>query len=152
MYKFPTLLIGIVVLVSSSGCGYFAARVLEGEVVPVPDAFDLESDKTPCYLELHSKTKALRMNCFDLDGVLHIHSSRWAKLPRFTGESWTITVRKHPQVRIEVKEQIHLMSATLIDDEARRQQILYDRGYWHPWDAISVFRFDPVAPESDDRA
>ena len=81
------------------------------------------------------------MNCFDIDGVLHIHSSRWAKLPRFSGESWTVTVLRVPNVRIEIAGKIYAMTASLIADEEKRQEILYNRGYWHAWDAISVYRF-----------
>ena len=138
-----TFLLSPTFLVVTSGCGYFAARPLEGEVVQVPSSFNLESDKTPCYLELKGHANGLRMNCFDLDGVLHIHSSRWAKLPRLSGESWTVTVLKQPLVRVEIERKIYVLSAVLIDDEQKRQQILRNRGYWHPWGSISVYRFVP---------
>ena len=128
------------VLLLVGGCGYLAARALEGTEAEVPASFSLDA-KTPCYLELGPNTTALRMNCFDLDGVLHIHSSRWSKLPRFSGESWTITVQRQPHVRVELDGKIYRMTAERIDDEAHRQKILYDRGYWHAWDAILVFKF-----------
>lgn len=132
-------------LVFLHGCGYLAARDLEGAESVPPASFNLDP-KTPCYLELEPETTALRMNCFDIDGVLHIHSSRWSKLPRFSGESWTMTVQRQPDVRVEIDTKIYRMTATLIDDEAYRQQILYDRGYWHAWDAILVFSFKPTEP------
>lgn len=126
-----------------SGCGYLAARDLEGIETPAPTSFSLDA-RTPCYLELAPNTTALRMNCFDIDGVLHIHSSRWSKLPRFSGESWTVTAQREPNVRVEIDGKIYRMTASLIDDEAYRQEILYDRGYWHAWDAILVFSFQPT--------
>ena len=125
------------------GCGYLAARELRGEEVPAPRDFRFVGGKSPCYLELREGTKALRVNCFHIDGVLHIHSSRWAKLPRFSGESWTVTARRAPNVRVEIGDGIYALQASPIDDESLRKQILYDRGYWHAWDAITVFRFTP---------
>ena len=143
MRRSVLLKLSLLLLISTAGCGQFVARPLEGEEVPSPVAFDLPSDKTPCYLELEVGQKGLRVNCFDLDGVLHIHSSRWAKLPRFTGESWTVTIRRQPEVRIEIDGSIYVMTASAIDDEERRREILYNRGYWYAWDAITVFTFQP---------
>ena len=141
MGRLAVSLISAVTLLSVTGCGYFAARPLAGEVTATPDRFQLASDRTPCYLELAGSIEGLRMNCFDLDGVLHIHSSRWATLPRFSGESWTVTVRHTPNVRVELAGKIYELVATRVDDEEQRQQILYDRGYWYAWDGISVFNF-----------
>lgn len=131
------------VLLFLNGCGYLAARNLEGQETRPPAAFNLV-DKAPCYLELEPNSVALRMNCFDLDGVLHIHSSRWSKLPRLSGESWTVTAQRQPNVRVEIEDHIYRMTAVLIDDEEYRQRILYDRAYWYAWEAILVFKFLPT--------
>lgn len=125
-----------------AGCGQLAAKFLDGAPTEVPEDFSFLSDYHPCYLELTPGANALRMNCFHLQGALHIHSSRWAKLPRFSGESWTVSIRRSPEVRVQIDEAIYQVTATAIDDEARRVQILEDRGYWHAWDAITVFRFE----------
>ena len=124
-----------------ASCGYLAARDLQGVEAPVPADFSFVGEKSPCYLELQRREKALRMNCFHIDGVLYIHSSRWAKLPRLSGESWTVTVRRMPDVRVEIANKIYSLKATRIDDENRRVQILHGRGYWYAWDGISVFYF-----------
>ena len=130
-------------ILACAGCGFFAARDLAGEKVPAPADFSFVGEKSPCYLEIRKDAKALRMNCFHIDGALHIHSSRWAKLPRLSGESWTVTVRRTPDVRVEIAGKIYSMRATPIDDESYRTKILYDRGYWYAWDAITIFRFAP---------
>lgn len=123
------------------GCGHFVARELAGEVAVVPDDFSFVGDMSPCYLELAGHVEALRVNCFHLDGQLHIHSSRWAKLPRLGRENWIRTVRREPAVRVEIDGKIYRLQGEPIDDESRRQQILHDRGYWHAWDGITVVRF-----------
>ena len=138
------LCLAAIALFSSSGCGFFAARSIEGQDTPTPTSFSFVGDKSPCYLELLDADKALRMNCFHIDGVLHIHSSRWSKLPRFSGESWTVAIRRQPQVRIEIGDKVYAMAATPIDDEDLRQEILHNRGYWYAWDGITVFHFSDV--------
>ncbi len=127
-----------------NGCGYFAARNLSGEEVPAPKDFSFVGERDPCYLELNEGQKGLRMNCFQINGDLHIHSSRWARLPRLSGESWTVTVRRQPAVRIELADKIYSMRAEPLDDENTRLKILDNRGYWYAWDGIQVFRFEPV--------
>lgn len=124
-----------------SGCGQFEARPLEGIEAHVPQDFHFVGDKRPCYLELADREKALRVNCFQIDGVLHIHSSRWANLPRFSGESWRDTIRRLPGVRIEIDGNIYLMAAKAIDDEDLRVEILKERGYLYAWDGITIFSF-----------
>ena len=131
----------LTITIICTGCGYFAARDLAGVEVPVPADFSFVGEKSPCYLELRKGTEALRVNCFHINGTLHIHTSRWAKLPRFSGESWTDTVRRTPNVRIEIAKKIYSLVATPINDESYRKKILYDRGYWHAWNAITIFRF-----------
>jgi hypothetical protein len=78
---------------------------------------------SPCYLELVERSKALRVNCFHIEGVLHIHSSRWAKLPRLTGESWIVTVRRAPNVRVEIEGRIYTLQASPINDESLRNEL-----------------------------
>ena len=90
----------------------------------------------------------MRVNCFHIDGTLHIHSSRWAKLPKFYGESWTVTIRRTPNVRVEIEGNIYTLYASAIDDEDLRKRILVDRGYIHAWDGIMIFRFSPKPYEN----
>ena len=53
-------------------------------------------------------------------GVLHIHSNRFAKMPRLSGESWVDRVRRDPDVRVaiagdiyRVREELGLLVAML---------------------------------------
>jgi hypothetical protein len=131
----------LVVALCSAGCGQFAARELSGVEVPAPEDFSFVGQMSPCYLELQKGTKALRVNCFNIDGVLHIHSSRWSKLPRFSGENWTETVRHSPHVRVQIQDRIYPLEASPINDEGLRESILHDRGYWYAWDGITIVRF-----------
>lgn len=126
---------------SCVGCGAFVARELRGVEVPVPEDFSFVGEMSPCYLEVAGRARALRVNCFHLDGALHIHSSRWARLPRLGAENWTVTVRHSPEVRVGIDGRIYRMRADPIVDEARRRQILHDRGYWYAWDGITIVRF-----------
>ncbi len=137
------LLLVVAIALSCVGCGYFAARELAGTEVPSPPDFSFVGEMTPCFLELRQGSKALRVNCFHIDGVLHIHSSRWAKLPRLSGESWIFTVRRTPQVRVEIEDRIYALQASPIDDENLRKEILHDRGYWYAWGGITIVRFTP---------
>ena len=125
------------------GCGFFVARELAGDEVAAPDDFSFIGEMSPCYLELQRGDRGLRVNCFHIAGELHIHSSRWAKLPRLGGENWTVTVRREPEVRVEIADKIYQLQAIPIEDEAYRRQLLQARGYWHPWDGITVYKFLP---------
>ncbi|MEM7101219.1 MAG: hypothetical protein AAF541_23355 [Pseudomonadota bacterium] len=128
-------------LTSLTGCGFFVAKALDGREAGVPENFNFVGDMAPCYLELTPGSRALRVNCFHLDGVLHIHSARYSKLPRISGESWIVTIESNPHVRVQIGDQIYALYATKIDDENRRQQILYARGYTVAWDGIEIFSF-----------
>ena len=132
-----------------TGCGHFEGRNLVGVDAPAPKDFSFVGEKSPCHLELQRGAEALRVNCFHIDGTLHIHSSRWAKLPRFNGESWTVTIRRTPNVRVEIESKIYTLYASAIDDEDQRKGILIDRGYIHAWDGIMIFRFSPGPHENN---
>ena len=137
------LLLVVGIALSCIGCGYFVARVLSGTEVPAPHDFSFVGERTPCYLELRKNSKALRVNCFHLEGVLHIHSSRWAKLPRLSGQSWIATIRRTPEVRVEIDQKIYSLRAVPIDNESLRKKILHNRGYAYAWDGITIVRFIP---------
>lgn len=137
-------LLTLFMVMTLSSCGYLAARDLQGEETTPPDDFFFLGDRTACYLKLPTYDEALRMNCFQLNGRLHIHSSRWAILAQFGGKSWRDEIRKTPNVKVEIDGKIFAMTATAIDDEARRQEILADRGYVYPWKGITVFQFLPT--------
>ena len=134
----------LLVLLLCSGCGHFLKRELEGVEAPPPASFSFLGDKYPCYLEIAPGQEALRVTCFEVDGKLHILSSRWANLPRVSGESWRDTVRRSPDVRIEIDDKIYAMRANPIDNEERRQEMLVDRGYVYAWEGITIFRFEAI--------
>ena len=136
-------LVSIVLL--CSGCGRFVERELQGVGARAPSDFAFLGEKYPCYLELEKGEVALRVNCFEIGGSLHIHSSRWANLPRFEGESWRDSIRRQPEVRIEIEKKIYAMTATVIDNEELRRRMLKDRGYIYPWSGITIFRFEPLS-------
>jgi hypothetical protein len=124
-----------------AGCWQSDSGELQGQVVPAPADFSFLGRSAPCYLELPSEARSIRVNCFHIDGTLHIHSNRFSKWPRFRGESWVETVRRDPGVRVKIAGSIYVMSGKPIDDEARRQAILLARGYWYAWDGITIFGF-----------
>ena len=113
--------------------------------VNVPTDFSFVGDMSPCYLEIFDRPEALRVNCFHVNGALHIHTGRYARLPRLSGENWAVTVRRNPAVRVEIGDKIYPLRAIPIDDEKLRRDILFDRGYWRAWDGITIVRFLPRA-------
>ena len=115
---------------------------LEGEETATPGDFRFVGRTIPCFLEVQSaESRSLRVNCFHVDGNLHIHSNRFSKMRRLRGESWVETVRREPQVRIAIDHHIYRMRATPIEDEILRVALLHERGYVYAWDGITVFRF-----------
>jgi hypothetical protein len=133
----------IAALAMLSGCWQADRGPLTGRETPAPDDFRFIGRSSPCLLELPREPRTVRVNCFHIDGVLHVHSNRFSKWPRLRGESWVAVARQEPLVRIQIADDIHLMTAVPIDDERARRAILHDRGYWYAWDGISVFRFQP---------
>ena len=131
----------IAIFLLLGGCGQLAAKYLDGEPSPLPEDFTHLDEFHACHLELTVGEKALRMNCFDLGGVLHIHTSRWAKLPRLGAENWAVTARRSPEVRVQIDDKVYELKAVPLDDENQRVAILTDRGYWHAWDGIQIFSF-----------
>lgn len=137
-------LIVILALLLLGSCWQSNSGELAGEETAAPDDFSFLGATAPCYLEVQSAApRAIRVNCFHIAGSLHIHSNRFAKLPRFRGESWVETVRREAQVRLAINEKIYRMRATPIDDPVLRETILHDRGYLYAWDGITIFRFTP---------
>ena len=150
-------LVGLVAVALLAACGQASQdgqdgqdgkkdrRELSGQEAVPPSDFLFVGRSSPCWLEVglavDRGAKSLRVNCFHIDGVLHIHSNRFAKMPRTSGESWVEIVRRDAQVRIGLAGKIYPMVATPIDDEKRRIAILHDRGYWYAWDGITIFGF-----------
>ena len=134
-------LIAVASLVLLAGCGQSDAREMKDRETAPPGDFRFVGRSSPCFLEPAEQPRAIRVNCFHIDGILHIHSNRFAKLPRWRGESWVNTVRRNPLVRVEIAGNVYPMLATAIDDEQRREAILKERGYWYAWDGITVFSF-----------
>jgi len=143
----------MVLVLLLGGCWQSDTGGLEGEEAESPSSFEFIGTTAPCYLEVRSEsTRSIRVNCFHIDGVLHIHSNRFAKLPRFNGESWVETVRRQPRVRVAIAGNIYRMCATPIDSADLKEAILYQRGYWHAWDGITIFRFSTGAAEDCTRS
>ncbi len=135
----PLLVFASLLLLVS--CGRSDRVELEGREIEVPGNFRFIGRTMPCYLEFQPESPAIRVNCFQIDGILHIHSNRFSNLPRLRGESWVKTVRREPLVRIAIAGNIYRMIATPIDDPDRRVDILNGRGYSYAWDGITIFRF-----------
>ncbi len=123
-------------------CGQRNKGGLEGFETATPGDFRFLGRSAPCYLEVQRREPhSIRVNCFHIDGTLHIHSSRFAKMPRLRGESWVETVRREPRVRVGIAGNIYRLRATPIDDPNLRVSILHERGYLYAWDGITIFRF-----------
>ncbi|TDJ38752.1 MAG: hypothetical protein E2O61_03810 [Gammaproteobacteria bacterium] len=144
-------LLVIASLVLFGSCGRGDRGRLEGVETATPGDFRFLGRSAPCYLEVRQEApRSIRVNCFHIDGVLHIHSNRFAKMPRLRGESWVDTLRRDPEVRVAIAGNIYRLRATPIDDGELREVILHERGYLYAWDGITVFRF--VSPgQSDNR-
>ena len=136
----------MVLMTLQAGCWETDYGALSGSETAAPDDFRFLGRTARCYLELPSVPRSLLVNCFHIEGQLHIHSNRWAKIPRLRGESWVETVRRNPEVRVQVDDEIYTMRAVVIENEQKRVALLHERGYWRAWNGITVFRFVP-APE-----
>ena len=140
--KVTPLLAGLSLLLLAA-CGQRDEGELVGRETVTPGDFRFVGRTMPCYLEVRDgDARVIRVNCFHIDGSLHIHSNRFAKLPRLRGESWVATARSEPRVRVEIAGDIYELRAMPIDDSKRRAAILHDRGYSYAWDGITIFRFD----------
>ncbi|MBT7336048.1 MAG: hypothetical protein HN856_16845, partial [Gammaproteobacteria bacterium] len=106
------------------GCWQSNRGPLTGHHTKAPPNFAFIGYTSPCYLELPTVPRSFAVNCFQINGVLHIHSNRFAKWPRLISESWVDTVRRAPEVRVELNGLIYAMIATPVDNEQRRQAIL----------------------------
>ncbi len=146
-----TKVLAILGLVLLASCGEGGSQQMEAQQATPPSDFGFVGRSSACFLQLPEQSRSIRVNCFHIDGMLHIHSNRWSKLPRWRGESWVKTVRSNPLVQIEIADKIFAMSATAIDDEERRIAILRERGYWYAWDGITVFSFSPIGEKEKSR-
>jgi len=136
-------LLMIVTLCMLSGCWQADEGPLPGRTAPVPSDFSFIGRSSACLLELPDVPRSIRVNCFHVDGVLHIHSNRFAKWPRLRGESWVDTVQRQPEVRVAMNGQIYALNATPLRNETQRVALLKARGYWIAWNGITVFAFEP---------
>lgn len=126
-------------------CWQSSSRELTGRETATPSDFRFVGQMMPCYIEVQDiQPRTIRVNCFQIDGMLHIHSNRFANIPRFRGESWVKSVRRDPQVRVVIADNIYRMRAVAIDDQCVRAAILHDRGYPYAWKGITIFRFYPA--------
>tara|TARA_A100001037_G_scaffold306566_1_gene352783 strand:- start:1417 stop:1830 length:414 start_codon:yes stop_codon:yes gene_type:complete len=124
-----------------AGCWQSNAGGLTGRPTDTPASFHFLGRSAPCHIELPGVPRSVRVNCFHVDGALHIHSNRFAHVPRLRGESWVNVVRRDPDVRVEINGRIYALTAIPIADESQRQALLLARGYWRAWDGITIFRF-----------
>jgi len=137
----PSQLLVIAALLSFGSCGQSRGE-LEGIESGLPGDFRFLGRSAPCYLEVRAQeARSIRVNCFHIDGVLHIHSNRFARMPRLRGESWVDSLRREPRARVAIAGNIYRLRAMPVDDQILRVSILHDRGYWYAWDGITVFRF-----------
>jgi hypothetical protein len=94
-------------------------------------------------LELPDRSDSLRVNCFHIDGVLHVHTNRFAKFPRFLRQELGGGGPPQPQRESADADKIYALHAAPIDDDVLRVGILHDRGYWYAWNGITIVRFLP---------
>ena len=135
-----------------SACWQTDSGSLVGIEQVVPTDFSYLGQSQRCVLQVGlAQPRGLIVNCFHLDGVLAIHSNRFARMPRFSGESWVDTVRREPEVRVAIDGDTFRMRAHPINDEVLRVAILHQRGYYYAWDGITIFTFTPVAHSPTDR-
>jgi hypothetical protein len=136
------LIVGTVLL---AACRQADTGSLVGTEQVAPADFAYLGQSRRCVLQVGlTQPRALTVNCFHLDGVLAIHSNRFAKMPRLSGESWVDTVRRETEVRVSIDGDIFRMRAHPVNDEARRLSILHQRGYYYAWDGITIFTFTPA--------
>ena len=133
----------IALLMSMAGC---ENDPLEGTLSGIPPNWRFVGNRAPCFLEVNpAAPHAFRVNCFEIDGRLHVHSNRFANVPRLFGESWVTTVRLDDRVRVALSGKVYALRAMPIDDPQTRHAILISRGYDSPPEGISVFEL--AAPE-----
>ena len=128
-----------------SGCWQSDRGELVGVEQTAPADFAYLGRSQRCVLQVGvAQPRSLLVNCFHLDGVLAIHSNRFAKLPRLSGESWVDMVLREPVVRVAIDGDIYRMQAHPLTDEALRVSILHQRGYYYAWGGITILTFTPA--------
>lgn len=136
-----SLLGWILVVMTIAACGVVPGPPLEGSLREVPESWAFVDSDALCQLEVDSSApRSVTVGCYAVDGVLHIHSHRWASAPRIAGESWTTTVDRDPNVRVLLDESLYAMQIVPVVDASTRRAILADRGFDPVPDGIRVFR------------
>ena len=98
---------------------------LSGPVAAAPASWDLIIDDHLCLLETRApEPRSVRVGCYSVDGVLYVHSHRWADQPRFIGTSWVAEVATNPAVRMEHEGKIYELLAIEVSDPEQRNRVL----------------------------
>ena len=124
------------------GCAAVPGGELEGFETDVPEHWSFDDPDQPCHLETHTdRARSVRVGCYAVDGVLHIHSTRFADSWRLFGEGWVARVRRDPEVRVQIDDRVYRVRAEEVTDAARRAEILALRGFAPAPAGIRLFRF-----------
>jgi len=145
----PDLVALMLIIGSISACSdqetYF-----ETEPASPPGSWQFVTDYHPCYLKIkRSERSSFRVNCFQIDGKLHVHSNRFADINQWFSEhlglesAWSYYVLDHPDILVSIENQVYSMTAELEFDKARRLTILKGRNYDPVPEPIRVFRLIP---------
>ena len=131
------------IAISCASC-VFPGGELSGDVAPPPESWAFLGNDAPCRLETAApEPRAVRVGCYAVGDVLHVHSHRWTNAPRLWGSSWVEEIELNPAVRIEIEGVIYRLEAEEVRDEDLRTRILGDRGHVPPPQGMRLFRFFP---------
>lgn len=142
--------IALAVVVAAGLLAYLALPrgELSGTPASFPGSWSFLSEDEPCMLETRAtQPRAVRVGCYSVDGTLHVHSHRWADLPRLFGSNWVEDARQNPSVRVLIRAQLYEALAIEVTDESARESILRARGFDPPPEGMKLFRF--AAPPTD---
>ncbi|MEM7411194.1 MAG: hypothetical protein AAF430_13240 [Myxococcota bacterium] len=124
-------------------CAAVPRGELDGTPASAPQRWEFSDPEQPCWIETRApEPSSIRVGCYAIDGVLHIHSTRFADGWRLFGESWVQKARRAPSVRVEVEGQVFSLRALEVTDPERREEILAGRGFDPVPGGIRVFSFE----------
>jgi hypothetical protein len=127
------------------GCGPVPGGALSGAVQPAPAAWTEALGGERAFCEIESRPAdphSIQLECFVVDGALHVQSHRWALAEWWPAESWAAVWLEHPDVRVRIGEALYELRAVRVVDPAVREPILRARGYDPVPEGIVLFRFE----------
>ena len=132
----------VVVLLGMAEFRILPRGELSGPAAAAPVSWGLIVDDHLCLLETRApEPRSVRVGCDSVDGVLYVHSHRWADPPRLIGASWVAEVAQNPAVRMEHEGKIYELLARKVPDPEQRNRILSARGHEPPPEDMHLFRF-----------